>query len=416
MKSKGIKGTLATSLHAQIKKYKKSWKSKRKLQKAKNVSMACAKLDHLTKLDDFQGYGYLWKNLSLLGIDILCNAQSKTIAHRCMAAFFVLIIISAFFYSVPLLILCTLNDTMNWKTLIPCLSTSLLSNVLWYVMYKRRFAFGNLVKIMNRLPRRRLRYKSRFINIVSATFWILQILYPIASISLSHAIKEDFNAAWTFGFQFEFDALGFFLRFAGTSVYMIQNVTVPCFTCLVLSAVYFHGSDLLRIYERNLHLADDPETYILLSKKYSVLIRICISMNKVTSAPAFAILSMFFLQMFNCIASFLSMSSDQLHPVYLLESWYIFAVESVALLWMVTIAASIPLTMKRISLVFEQIYAELLKIKCPNEHCVRLTQMMTERETIEMSACEMIHFTRNFILSLMGGFFTYSLLFINING
>ncbi|GBO38981.1 hypothetical protein AVEN_195930-1 [Araneus ventricosus] len=367
------------------------------------------------------GYGMLWNVLALFGIKANSNSEQTKckiikLSSGLKSPIFFLYVASAF-YSIPMLIHAIIDIHLELRTILPLLTTCSLSYVLWYVAYKRCQLHRHVARKLNDFLLKNhceSFNRSKLLNSIMVTEFLLQLIYVSLLVYCLNLEPEKIDTVWTFGFEMEFSFWGNVARFLQGSVYTFQVLTFPGFVSLFMSGMYLHCRDSLISYGRRLKRFPKPEMHLPYIMEYSIMIEIVREFEDVLSTPAFILVSLNFLLMFNNVATFFLLDDTALHLPFLLENGVCLIFSAYSVLSMSLIASETCIQAQKLSKCFENLYEEEMARPKPLLRNLSIIKAMTDKEIPVMSACSVVYFTRSFILSVFGGFFTYALLFINI--
>ncbi|GFY44153.1 uncharacterized protein TNIN_66771 [Trichonephila inaurata madagascariensis] len=306
---------------------------------------------------------------------------------------------------------------MEIKTLLPVLITCPMSYVLWYLMFKRRRMLMNCVRKLNDFSSTKLSMvfsRSRLFNAVAITCFTIQITYAIMIVYLLHQVQEPVNDVWNFSYKMRYDFWHNCVRFLLVCAYNFQVLTFPGLVTFLIGGMYLNCRDSLISYEKKLGVLSRSESFLSYVMEYSNLVDIINDFNDVLSAPAFAAIVLNFLLMFNSVATFLLFKNKELLPSFIVENAVSFLFSSCSVLWMTVTASEIHIWVRKVSSSFEDLYDKEMAQSQRSTRRLAFIKAMADKEIPAMSACGIIYFTRSYILSVFGGFFTYALLFINI--
>ncbi|GFW43590.1 uncharacterized protein TNCV_4769421 [Trichonephila clavipes] len=363
------------------------------------------------------GYGQVWNILASFGIRTQDNpryARRVCVVWGLRSPIFILFMLSAF-YTIPMLISAVGLKVMEIKTLLPVLITCPMSYVLWYLMFKRRRILMRCVRKLNDFSSTKLSMlfsRSRLFNAVAITCFTVQITYAIMIVYLQHQVQEPVNDVWNFSYKMRYDFWHNCVRFLLVCAYNFQVLTFPGLVTFLIGGMYLNCRDSLISYEKNLGVLSRSESFLSYVMEYSNLVDIINDFNDVLSAPALAAIVLNFLLMFNSVATFLLFKNKELLPSFILENAVSFLFSSCSVLWMTVTASEIHIWVRKVSSSFEDLYDKEMAQR-PTRR-LAFIKAMADKTIPAMSACGIIYFTRSYILSVFGGFFTYALLFINI--
>ncbi|GFS92925.1 uncharacterized protein NPIL_471881 [Nephila pilipes] len=367
------------------------------------------------------GYGQSWNILALFGIRIKDKPRYPRrkivlVTSGLKSPIFILYVVSAF-YTIPMLISAIIQKLLEIKTLFPILITCPISYVLWYLVFKRRRSLMNCVRELSDFSTKKLCMvfnRAKMFNVVVTICLTVQIAYVIAMVYYLDQLEEEVNDVWTFGFSMKYDFWQNCVRFLLVCAYNFQVLTFPGFVTFLIGGMYLNCRDSLIAYEKKLLTLTKNESFLSYIMEYSNLVDIINDFNDVLSAPAFAAILVHFLLMFNSVATFLLFKNKELLPSFILENACSFSFSSGSLLWLTVTASEIHVWVKKVSTSLEDLHDKEMARSQRRRRTMSIIKAMADKEIPVMSACGIVYFTRNYILSVFGGFFTYALLFINI--
>ncbi|GFR03249.1 hypothetical protein TNCT_462331 [Trichonephila clavata] len=147
---------------------------------------------------------------------------------------------------------------------------------------------------------------------------------------------------------------------------------------------------------------------------YSEILKIIREVNDTTSVPISICSTIFFLQLLTNLAWILIVPVDDVPLFYYSEVIFTSIMCTSATLFTPIIASRIPFRMQKIKIGFEKLYENALWHSLADDETLNVFKTILRKNSIEMTACSVVNFTRGYILSLFGALFTYGLLFINI--
>ncbi|GIY19571.1 uncharacterized protein CDAR_273911 [Caerostris darwini] len=366
------------------------------------------------------GYGQLWNILASFGIqtdDGQKKANSKTAFSSCLKSpVFLLYVLSAF-YSVPMLITAIASESLELRTLFPILATCSLSCVLWYVLFQRRRTLKEVAKKLGAHSRNTHLApfnRSRLLNSITAAFLSVTLGYLVTVVYYLQTSRESVDNVWNFGYEMSYNFWGLCVRFLQVSCYNLQVLVFPGLASFHMSAMYLSCADSLLSYRRKLEVICKKEISLPCVMEYSKLVDLVREFGDVLSAPASVVLVLHLLLMFNSLASFFLLSEAALMPTFMLENLTCLFCSAWCLLLIAASASEVHVRAGALSTVLGELHEREVVLSRRPSRRVALVKAMADKEAPLMSACDVVYFRRRYILSVLGGFFTYALLFINI--
>ncbi|GIY88729.1 uncharacterized protein CDAR_438311 [Caerostris darwini] len=290
---------------------------------------------------------------------------------------------------------------------------------MWYNTYKKRYIIRNLIEHYNTLGvlRRNIwRHRSIVINIV--------LLYTISVPLLSAVIcaKSAGNDTIIRGFYtFEIQHEENFINISIRSI-LIASVfsSIFIFTCviaLMCGILYYNMSDLFYLFCKDLKsLQDSVLSPRRLRKRVldqSVLFQVSHRLEEATSVNSGLFLCSQIVPMYVSLATFFLFGANELTtailwanaPTALLAPFYVIGI---------TLCASrISSQIKNCNVCLQILHDRLIYDTLVKGETLQLVKAMMNRRFTSMSACSVVNFTPNIILSIFGSLLTYGLLILN---
>lgn len=365
-------------------------------------------------------YGYLWNVLSLFGInlnDVSRLNSCKTVMRFLLKSPLFILYVAAIFYTFPNLILTTKNGIFEVRAQITWMIVCFLSYFLWYLTFQRRLALRKILREIDFF------YSEHFqgtLNIVTifnratASFCVSQLAYIIGAVYCMNSYQHTINNTWTYGYALDYGIWGNLARLLSTTLLCLQIAAFPVFVSLMMSAMYLHCTDALQLYKKEMRKYSKGEFFIPFVKKYSRLLNIVKQFDTILSTPACIAMCLNLLQMFTAISMLLLNEVSSFPPLYL-EVMYMLVLSACSTLFMCVSAAEVDIILREMRTEFKELYERELHSARLNLKNALLIKAMADKDIQPMSSCNTVFFTRNYIISVFGGFLTYALLIININ-
>jgi len=377
-----------------------------------------ANIESNRQLDIISGYGCLWKVFRIFGISVKnqvvynrkYNVHETVSAVLCYCSF---LLCAA--YSIANLWFIPMDLSSRLKISLPLTLTNILSNFLWLIMYKRRSCIRNILLKMQAMDTRTFN-KSCVINAVICVFVVFVVFYLVTCLLMITMIKDDYEGALLLGWKVEFDVWGNIIRFLAIFVLNTNIIITPTLVAIALCFMYLHCAFLLCSYEHELKYAISVHSVSVdLIRRYSRLMEIVKELDQVLSFFAFVLSALVYILMFSTMAVLIEGSLNFQYMQYIVANSSILLYCTTAILSMMLVASSTPSRMRVIRYYFENLYENLLYSSEQDQSKLKMIQHIMLKEVVCFSACDMFSFSKKNVLSFFGGFFTYGLLFININ-
>ncbi|GFS34165.1 hypothetical protein TNIN_222151 [Trichonephila inaurata madagascariensis] len=178
--------------------------------------------------------------------------------------------------------------------------------------------------------------------------------------------------------------------------------------------MYYQCHRLLTKYEEKLSSLKKSTVLSNFLLSYSEILKIIRESSDVASVPISLCSAIFFLQLLTNLAWILIVPESDVPIFYYSEVVFTSIMCTSATLFTPIIASKIPFRMQKIKIEVEKLYENALCHSLADDETLNVFKAILRKNSIEMTACSVISFTRGYILSLFGALFTYGLLFINI--
>lgn len=370
----------------------------------------------------FPGYGYLWKIFSLFGIDV--NQSSRTTKHSSFVQIlfkfpYLFLFMTSSVYNF-LIILKSINASLlEIRALLPNLITFILSNILWFLMNQRRLVIRLcLMRATEFSAKHRFKiFAGRFtFNVVLVVYFTLNIAYIMIAVYIMNLFVYPDNNVWTLGYYMKYDFLGNTTRIFLVMSFVLLISAFPGFVTILACAMFMHLNSLLKNCKENLVKLNEVSSDCLMHfvKEYSKLLGLVHEFSSILSIPIFLLMVMHLLCMFTGTAIFL-MNQEILKVNFIGENAFLLISGTSYLMLLVITASNIHVQTQAISGLLKDVYEREISSSKLSSRDLKVLQTIANKDAVLISACGMIQFTRNYIISVLGGFITYALLFISIN-
>ncbi|GIY94840.1 uncharacterized protein CEXT_6831 [Caerostris extrusa] len=307
--------------------------------------------------------------------------------------------------------------SLELRTLFPILATCSLSCVLWYVLFQRRRTLKEVAEKLGAhshnthlAPFNR----SRLLNSITAAFLSVALSYLVTVVYYLQTSRESIDNVWNFGYEMPYNFWGLCVRFLQVFCYNLQVLVFPGLASLHMSAMYWSCADSLLFLPKETGSSLQKGSISVLRHGIFKLVDLVREFGDALSIPASVALVLHLLLMFNSLASFFLLSEAALMPTFMLENLTCLFCSAWCLLLIAASASDVHVRAGALSTDLGELHERGGgPVRRPFRR-VALIGAMADKEAPLMSACDVVYFRRRYILSVLGGFFTYALLFINI--
>ncbi|GIY87559.1 uncharacterized protein CDAR_224511 [Caerostris darwini] len=215
---------------------------------------------------------------------------------------------------------------------------------------------------------------------------------------------------WTFGYNIVEGKYKVLVNFIGGLMYYTVYMEFPCFASLSVCVLVHHYELLLRNFHDDLKKTSLSLKMLRCNKllnSYNSIVEILLLLKDTLSKPLLAALLNGFLNLYLVLSYILQ---EEVVFIMILEL-FIFALTGVLLLTSVILCCSgIPEYMMKIKSSLAAIIDRHQVSDATLGREIRLLERMEKKEIIYLSACDMVYFRKEFLLSAFGTVLTYGLL------
>ncbi|GIY87563.1 uncharacterized protein CDAR_224551 [Caerostris darwini] len=219
---------------------------------------------------------------------------------------------------------------------------------------------------------------------------------------------------WTFEYNIVEGKYKVLVNFIGGLMYYTVYMEFPCFASLSVCVLVYHYELLLRNFHDDLKKRSLSIKILKCNKllnKYNNIVENLLLLKDTLSKPLLAALLNGFLNLYLV----LSYSLQQEVVFIMILELFIFALTGVLLLTSLILCCSgIPEYMIKIKSTLAALIDRHQVSDLTLGREIRLLERMEKKEIIYLSACDMVYFRKEFLLSAFGTFLTYSLLIVNM--
>ncbi|GIY87562.1 uncharacterized protein CDAR_224541 [Caerostris darwini] len=225
---------------------------------------------------------------------------------------------------------------------------------------------------------------------------------------------ENLVDFWTLGYRLIEGKYKMLVNFIGGFMHFTVYMEFPCFTALSVCILVHHYELILRHFHDDLKTRNSSIKILkchMFVNNYNNIVEKILILKDTLSTPLLAALLNGFFNLYLVLAFIL----QQEVSFAMIVELFVFAATGVVLLTSLTLCCSkIPDSMIKI----KSTLAALIDRHQVNDLSVgreiRLLERMEKKEIIYLSACDMVYFRKEFLLSAFGTFLTYGLLIINM--
>ncbi|GFS34162.1 hypothetical protein TNIN_222141 [Trichonephila inaurata madagascariensis] len=178
--------------------------------------------------------------------------------------------------------------------------------------------------------------------------------------------------------------------------------------------MYYKCVCLLSKYEERLASYKRSTLSLNFISSYSQVIDAIRKVHDVASVPIFICSIIFFMQLWVNLSWILLIPQHEMLPIYNTEIIFTSVLYTLGALSTPIIASEIPLRMQKIKIELEGLYGNALKHLHVDPKTLKIIKFALKREHVEITACNVVNFTRGYVLSFFSALFAYGLLFISI--
>lgn len=316
----------------------------------------------------------------------------------------------ALFVNTFMLILSFIYRKFDVKITLACASTNILSVAAWHATRKNRNDLKMAINILGVLPETEIRIGKVALSAVLLLFSAIPTSYALVWV-----IYLDDNSDtpdWVYGFSANsVPSHRIILLFLTVNLYVSLQVLFPGLCSSVYCFLCYCVSKWLKLYESKIQSVN-KESHIKLATEYFKILSTVELLEKAFSVPIFLIIFMHILHMFSLLASLITYTKDQYSIPAIAEAIIILLTSVLSTLAIVICASLIP---DQVTILKKKWRTYLEKTVLQNGQVDKIIKLIAERDTVTMTACDIITLQKRFIFTMFGALFTYGLLVIQIN-
>ncbi|GIX68363.1 hypothetical protein CDAR_319921 [Caerostris darwini] len=179
--------------------------------------------------------------------------------------------------------------------------------------------------------------------------------------------------------------------------------------------MYYKCKCLLVKYENKLKRSKVSSVSVDFIRSFSDILKAIDNVNEAVSVPVFLCSVIFILILIMDMCLIFLVSDEIKKPQYQAEMALTIIFPLFSTLSTAIIAGEVPIKMQKIKLEFERIYENELCNSFADGKNLKILKSVLRKKPLEMKACHLVTFSREYLLALFGALFTYGLLFINIH-
>lgn len=358
---------------------------------------------------------YLFRTLSLNGMDMAEYQHQNKVMTYITRVVKILLYISALHLTIL-----NLGGLYIYFDVVQFAFIFLLSLtfLLWYVSFSRRKKIYKLFckiyenRYLWRIP---MNNKSKLlIKALLVIDYLLLFLYPVVDLTLIHFYKYEGNLFWTFIYRMKNKNIENVLILYGCFCAFLFFVHIPVLITLTFCTMMYRCAELLKQIKRKLHLLlkkNNLNCVTHYAMSYFYILEMLRELKSVISVPLLILLLTNFLGVFIALSSMMIIKNLEIYSKFEIT---VSCVAGTCKLVALSLCASlIPQYMTEIRFIAEKLVDRYAKQPVKKFDDIFYLKRIERKESIYMTACDVVDYDKNLILSVFGALFTYGLLIIN---
>ncbi|KAF8774612.1 hypothetical protein HNY73_017144 [Argiope bruennichi] len=223
---------------------------------------------------------------------------------------------------------------------------------------------------------------------------------------------------YSFFTEFKDEVIEFVTPFCTMQLVFAYQYTYPCIIAVTCGVLYYEFGDfLLQFHFKNL---DDPAALsdrnkiLSIAKIHALLFEVAHEVRDATSVICFLLLCFQTTTLYCSLAMFLLMKKEDFTIPQIIESCLVVTLIPASIIGVVYGASRISHVCQKIEMSLLLTRDKLSRQCVSNQDSIRFLDLMITKKLPRMTAFGLGELTPNFVLSMFGSLFTYSLLVLNL--
>lgn len=290
-----------------------------------------------------------------------------------------------------------------------------LTFLLWYVFFSRKKSFYNLFckiyenRYLWRIP---MNNKSKLlIKALLVINYLFLFLFPVIDLALINCYKYEGNLFWKFIYRMKNKNFENVLILYGYFCACLFFVHIPVLITVTVCTMMYRCAELLKQVKRKLDLLLKKNNLTHYATSYFYILEMLRELKSVISVPLLILLLTNFLGVFIALSSMMLIKNLETYSKFEIT---VSCVAGTCKLVALSLCASlIPQYMTEIRFIAEKLVERHAKQPIKKFEDIFYLKRIERKESIYMTACDVVDYDKNLILSVFGAMFTYGLLIIN---